>query len=296
MISLYRSPVQYDDVAHTYTLGEKDFKGITGMIGRQLFPGKYANVPEYIIAEKASKGKAIHAEIEMFLNGFTVSDVSDEAMAFAMLNLDVLQSEYIVSDEMNFASPIDIVTSDLYLCDIKTTYALDEDYCSWQLSVYAYLFEVQNPDLQVKGLRAIWLKGSTAKVVDIDRISSEEIKKLLDCEIKGEQYQRPKPDIQLSEVALTKLAQAETAIRQIKQQLKQAEEQSKELRAGLLKIMLDAGVKKYESDDIVLSVKAGYERSSLDAERLKSEQPNIYEEFLKITQVEPSLLIKEKKL
>ena len=137
---------------------------------------------------------------------------------------------------MNFASPIDIVTSDLYLCDIKTTYALDEDYCSWQLSIYAYLFEVQNPDLQVKGLRAIWLKGSTAKVVDVDRISiPEEVKKLLDCEIKGEQYQRPKPDIQLSEVALTKLAQAETAIRQIKQQLKQGRGAEQGTKGGTVK-------------------------------------------------------------
>ena len=93
MDKLIYSPVVYNDIDHTYTLGDTTLKGITGMIGRQLFPDKYSNVPEGLLRSAAEKGKAIHAEIEMLINGFNPSEISDEAMAFSMLDIPVLESE-----------------------------------------------------------------------------------------------------------------------------------------------------------------------------------------------------------
>ena len=87
MDKLIYSPVVYNDIDHTYTLGDTTLKGITGMIGRQLFPDKYSNVPEGLLRSAAEKGKAIHAEIEMLINGFNPSEISDEAMAFSIYNV-----------------------------------------------------------------------------------------------------------------------------------------------------------------------------------------------------------------
>ena len=56
MIELVRSGVVFNEENHTYFLGEKQLKGITGMISRQLFPDKYKAVPEFILKRAAEKG------------------------------------------------------------------------------------------------------------------------------------------------------------------------------------------------------------------------------------------------
>lgn len=59
---------------------------------------------------------------------------------------------------------------------------------SWQLSIYAYLFELQNPLIKVDKLFGIWLRGNKSELVEIERKPDAEVKRLLECEIKGEQF------------------------------------------------------------------------------------------------------------
>lgn len=47
-----KTDVVFNEEDHTYFLGAKELFGITGMIGRQLFPGKYDKIPKHIL-EKA---------------------------------------------------------------------------------------------------------------------------------------------------------------------------------------------------------------------------------------------------
>ena len=49
MIKLVKSPVVFNEENHTYFLGEKQLRGITGMISRQLFPDKYKGVPDHVM-------------------------------------------------------------------------------------------------------------------------------------------------------------------------------------------------------------------------------------------------------
>ena len=100
-------------------------------------------------------------------------------------------NEYTVSDNEYFASNIDCVwekADKISLGDIKTTLHLDEEYLSWQLSIYAYLFEFQNPLIKVDKLFGIWVRGDKHELVEIPRKPDEEVKKLMECEMKGEQY------------------------------------------------------------------------------------------------------------
>ena len=97
-------------------------------------------------------------------------------------NLTPLVNEYLVSDAMSYASSIDIIFDDLTLADIKTTSRLDMEYLSWQLSIYAHLFEMQNPGLKVPRLLAIWLpkpRYGRSMLVDVQRKPIEAIKVLL---------------------------------------------------------------------------------------------------------------------
>ena len=123
------SNVIFDEVAHTYHLNGKKLKGITGTLIPHAIGQKYADVPEHILAEKAKYGKLVHSEIEMYLQGFEPSEPTDEFLAFKKWewysDIKFIQSEFIVSDNENFATPIDAIDGENNLYDWKTTYVLD---------------------------------------------------------------------------------------------------------------------------------------------------------------------------
>ena len=162
------SRVDYDPVSHTYTLDGKQLSGITGVIKDKLFPSYYKDVPEDVLNKAAERGHRIHTAIELFDTCDIPTEDCDELKGYIeeIFSHDFIgrhmASEYVVSDNEQYASAIDKVYADgmggVILADIKTTYKLDTDYVSWQLSVYAYFFSMLNPGIPVSGAYAIWLR------------------------------------------------------------------------------------------------------------------------------------------
>lgn len=192
MCKLNQSWVVFDEGTHTYTLNGKLLSGITGMLSRQLFPDKYKDIPEYILAKAAERGTAIHKDCE-FADATGLPPQTTEGNNYLKLRdgYKVLANEYTVSDNDYFASNIDCVwlkENEISLADIKTTSQLDEEYLSWQLSIYAYLFELQNPHLKVAHLFGCWLRDDIAKLVEVERKTTEDIITLLNCEKEGKKY------------------------------------------------------------------------------------------------------------
>ena len=93
------------------------------------------------------------------------------------------------------------------LGDVKTTYQLDKEYISWQLSIYKYLFNLINPDIEVDKLYAIWVRDG-ATLHEVPEIPQEEVIELLECEREGRQYER-------KDVATTQDEKAITVVRQM---------------------------------------------------------------------------------
>lgn len=152
MYKLKKSDVVFYPATHTYiTPAGRMLDGITGMLSRQLFPGKYDGIDEETMRNAAERGSFIHSVCEL-VDSLGVEHESPEAIGYKELKetyaLKHEESEYLVSDNEHFASCIDKVYRDgestFTLADIKTTYKLDKEYVRWQLSVYAYLFERQN--------------------------------------------------------------------------------------------------------------------------------------------------------
>ena len=156
-------------------------------------------------------------------------------------------------------------------------------------------FELQNPHLKAGKLKAIWLRGNKAEIVELPRIPVSEISRLLACEIMGERFEPLRPNLANADGMMAKLGEAEKTVLRIKKELARAEEESKKLKSGLLKIMQEAGINKYEGNGLILTVKKGYERQSIDSAKLKEELPEVYGRYLKTTEVAPSLTIKETK-
>lgn len=169
-MKLIKSQVIFNPDEHTYMLGDKELSGITSVISRQLFPDKYRDVPEDVLRKAAERGTMIHSICEL-VDDMGITHDSDEAQGYKELKDDwglrYECSEYLVSDNERYASCIDKVyrenETDFTLGDIKTTYVLDKESVRWQLSIYAYFFELQNPGCNAVRLIGIWLRGKTMR-------------------------------------------------------------------------------------------------------------------------------------
>lgn len=184
-IELKQSAVIFNEVDHTYNYLGSFLSGVTSLLHRTLFADKYNGISAEVLAKAAAYGHNIHEQIEL-VDTLGVESQTPAVQAYlqmkADLNLTTLANEYIVSDEQYIASSIDIVFDDLTLADIKTTSRLDIEYLSWQLSMYAYLFELQNPGLKVPRLLAIWLpkpQYGSPNIVEVPRKSKDALKVLL---------------------------------------------------------------------------------------------------------------------
>lgn len=296
MIKLVESQVAFNQEEHTYSLGGIALKGITGMIKSQLFPDMYKDIPQWILDRAAERGTMVHESIELFDAGFEPKDTTPELESYKRIKreneLTTLANEYIVTDREHFASAIDLVLckgDDVILADLKTTYTLDKEYVRWQLSIYAYLFELQNPELKVSKLYALWLRDDKSEFAEVKRVESDTIKDLLQCEVEGRKFNAPagRADNMPSEIK-----QAEKAVYTLVQQIKELEAQKKALSQGLLKLMQKHGVKTYKGDYITLSRKAASTREDIDKAMLKKEYPEAYAACMKITNISESLQIR----
>lgn len=186
MIQLTNSRVAFDKEAHIYSLDGKVLKGITTLIKTRLFPEMYTDVPESILQRAAARGTKIHDLCEIYDSigeGCEQVEVKDYIDIVTKNNLRHLATEYIVTDGETFASGIDKVyevsDSEVILADLKTTYKLKTEYVTWQLSIYKYLFERQNPGIKVKAIYAIWLKEGKSELVELTAYDAALIEKLL---------------------------------------------------------------------------------------------------------------------
>lgn len=295
MIQLIDSQVAFNQEEHMYSLNGMTLKGITGMIKSQLFPDMYKDIPQYILDKAAERGTMVHESIELFDAGFEPKVTIPELESYKRIKreneLTTLANEYIVTDREHFASAIDLVLckgDDIILTDIKTTYSLDKEYVRWQLSIYAYLFELQNPELKVSKLYALWLRDDKSEFVEVKRVEFDTIKDLLQCEVEGRKFNT----ISMADNMPSEIKQAEKVIYTLVQRIKELNAQKDKLSKGLLKLMQDNDVKTYKGEYITLSRKAASTREDVDKKKLKEEYPEVYAACMKITNISESLQIR----
>ena len=302
MYKLKKSKVVFYPATHTYVTPDgRMLDGITGMISRQLFPSKYDGVDEETMRNAAERGSFIHSVCEL-VDSLNIEHESPEAMGYKELKdtygLRHEESEYLVSDNVHFASCIDKVYRDgestFTLADIKTTYKLDKEYVRWQLSIYAYLFERQNPGTKVLHLYAIWLRGERHALVEVERIPDDVVVSLMEHEVGGEQFTNPYAPSVTDTSLPEKYAAMEDAIAEIDRQYKYWSEKKKELADGVKFEMQNAGVSKWVGDRVSFTRKEDSEREDFDKKRFAADYPDLYKAYLIKTKVSGSVILKVK--
>jgi len=211
--------------------------------------------------------------------------LSAEGHQYITLDIDALESEYLVSDNSSYASSIDIVGKDLTLYDIKTNRAgIDKEYVRWQLSIYAYLFEMQNPELKVKALKGIWLSEDRAEVVEVERIDDNIIQELLEVDSMGLDFINPfTVTTTLDEDNLSVLYETEEKLSQLLEMSKQLEEVKKKTLESIKVSLEEQGLTSFENERIKITLVGDSEKTTFDSKKFKESHPELYSEFTKVS-------------
>ena len=303
-IELRDSGVLFNKELHEYWLGDKQLSGITGMLQRQLFPDEFEGIPGNLLQDAARYGTEVHESIEAF-DTFWLNDGTQEVQDYISLcneyGLVHERSEYTVTDGESWASNIDKVyrTSDdtFSLGDIKTygTMASEKiEKARWQLSIYAYFFELQNTGARVEKLFIIHLRNKArtdgtfdhrAEILPVERIPSEICKELLDADLQGKQFVNP---YSIPE----KYKEQESYIRQLIQTKNETEAELSRLKSEILCDMEAVGARTWETGTMRLTRKMPGVRVSFNAAKFKEDHPEIdFKPYERKSNVSGSLLI-----
>lgn len=287
--------VSFDAENHVYTLQNGEVLiGITCVLNKFISPNKYDNVPAEVLERAKVRGSAIHADIACYIDGFGGA-YTPEVKAFAEWAGNAeLYSECLVSDGIRYASAIDVVRhlgdNQVHLYDIKTTSVVDEDYCRWQLSIYAYFMHIAGFD--VVGASVLHIKNGTIKELPVVLVSCDSVKSMLQAYAGGEEWKNPHVGDALPEEVANNICIIDQTISGLKEQLKYAEGQMEVFKARLLEKMRELELTAIKTENIAISIKNAYQRTSIDSKKLKEQYPEIAKECEKVTEVAESLTIK----
>lgn len=283
--------VFFDDITHSYLLDDSFYlMGVTSLMKKHGLSADYTGISDEVLAKAAERGSKGHKEIENYIKGNKYKPTTI-TKSFQALNLNVMESEFLVSDNEVVASMIDIVLDDYSLVDIKFTSQLHIKALQWQLSIYAYLLESYY-NIKVPRIYALHFnKQNKAAMVEIERISDWQVSELLTAEREGRIYDPLPAPATTADKAIMELHNLTTYIDNLKRQIKEAESKKQELQDAFLQQMEKDGTKSIVTDFCKITYVAESYRDGVDTKLLKQEQPQIFEQYKKITVVKPSVRI-----
>ena len=170
--------VEYDDSTHSYIVDGIEVPSVTQLLKRR-FGGKYDGIPKAVLENAARLGTMIHEAIEEAEKGDTDTyeppeEVKDEYRSYRFLKkqygFTCIGNEILVliphKGEIIAAGRMDMLVSSREgktgVADIKRTSVLDENYLSYQLTLYALgLKHITGTEAEFG--RCIWLRKTERK-------------------------------------------------------------------------------------------------------------------------------------
>ena len=290
--------IKFNEELHKYTLDNKELISVTTLLSKHGLSTNYDNVDPNILKNKAKFGSDIHKELERYLHGrITYQELSKISKTAIDLLKDftIIESERMVYNDL-IAGTMDLLALDnhsneITLIDFKTTYELNVNSVSWQLSLYQYLYGAS-----IERLSVIWLDKSINSFVikDIPMKSKEMVEKLIECERKGELY------IEAMEIIPNDIkdvvAQTFSEYEVLTQRLKELEEQKTTFVEIIKGAMKENGIKTFENDYLKITyvepqVRVSYDyKKYLELNNIKLDEQDL-DEIRKETHVKDSVRI-----
>ena len=308
-LKLKQSPVLFDREKHEYWLPNKEdgtltpLSGITRLLEKHL-GSNYDQVPSYILKSSKEYGSRVHEIVELFTM-LGINDNSVELSDFISLcekeDVKVELSEYLVSDNKQYASSIDLVarvSANVFdLIDLKTYHDFNEDKLlkvRFQLSIYRRFFLMQNPGAKIRRLAVMIIRNKQKKSGEFDHkvhfreiepIPDEIIDDLFETDQKGEIFNNP---FSVPEDVISKVS----SIKSLLQIKKNAEEKLDILKKEVLQKMEEAQIRRWVTEEASLTRKLPTTRTSFSLADFKKANPDINTEpYMRVTDVAGCLVI-----
>lgn len=299
--------VEFFPFGHRYLLDGKVFLiGVTSLMKKHGLSPDYTGIDQEVLSHAADLGTQAHEMIEAYVEGRTVSEIP-LITSFRKLGLNICRTEFLVTDEETVASSIDLLNSvggnQFEIIDMKRTSSVHKDALRWQLGIYKYLFLLANPWAEVVGCYCLPIKkgnkdnilaDTCGQLVEIKPASEAEVKALLQAEREGAIYSPVTQEVAIDEMSMSlltsqlrKIAETEAVLKQLNAALDQTKE-------AIHQEMLDRGIDKYETADVVISVRRATVQERFDSKAFKEADPETYAKFTKQSPVKGSITIKLK--
>lgn len=292
------SGIRLTDEHRYFDANNKEYFGITGLLSKHITKTDFSAIDPMILQIAIHYGSSVHKGIETLEQHGVIEneDIYPEMNSYIKLKedsgLDVLTVEYIVSDFLRYASPIDIlgvINNKVCIIDTKTTSVLNKTSVAWQLSIYKYLFSLVNPTIEIGGLYCLYFKDRACTLVDLSHMEVPvcEVESLFEAEALGTLYGEV-VSMEHSfnqEVALELITQIDGLLRDINILKEEVSKRDDELRS-----MVESMPPFSINNDIFRLTKIRDSvRTSIDTTKLKKDLPDIAEKYKKETVVKGGL-------
>jgi hypothetical protein len=269
---------------HTYWLEKKKIPiSVTQLLKKHGLSPSYAGVSAEMLNAKAERGNLIHKEVEDFINngemGFT-PEFYDFLKIVEELQLLEMQSEVIVNSD-KLAGKADIMARRIVdgkkikvLADVKTTAVAHKESVRWQLSLLEHLDGVDYDEFY------LILLGENSKPIALERITKQEVERLLECENKGEPY-----------TACTLADELMKELQEVESEYQTAKNKRENLTERLLAEMEKQKVITAETDLVRVTYTPTSSKSSFDQKAFAKAEPEMVAKFTKQVPVKASVRI-----
>jgi hypothetical protein len=190
--------MKFDEQKHEYERNGTVYTSVTQLLKKYGLSANYDGIPQDVLTKAANKGKNIHKNLELYINGDksmlgTVNEVDmfDNYVKTRGIDLAMTKSEQMVYDDnYKIAGTVDIQYadgSDSIVADFKTTSQLHIDAVAWQLSIYNYL--LSKGDVMTyyfNKLKVFHYTGTKLYVKDVYLVDFDAVKQLLDANLRGD--------------------------------------------------------------------------------------------------------------
>ena len=306
--------IEFEEKDHIYTVnGEIAGISVTELLAKHGLAPDYSGINKQKLRESADKGKEVHKDLEDVLNIAAYKPKTEQGKHFAEWvkeNLDCGVGEQKLAYEYKgliIAGTADIMAiakdKTLIVADHKNTAKFHREYVSWQVSILDYFArklgreKVNGKILGWKGAKEFYCfhydpKTGEMKVYELEKIADEEIERLIECEYNNEIYQRAvlviDPELE------QKYLLAEEKFMEFEKQAKELQNARDELRAELLKLFEQQGIKSWKSRDgkLLVTYVAPTEQLREDSTKLKTKYPQVFTECQKLSKVKAQIRVK----
>lgn len=306
--------VTFYPFTHTYLLDDgKRLIGVTELLKKHGLSVNYSRIDDAVLKHAADLGTAAHQAIEDYCNGEFVPD-TPLIKSFRKLGLDVISTEYLVTDYEVVASSIDLVSkvddSTVDLIDMKRTSSVHKDALAAQLGFYKVFFEAINPNIKVrncyclpikKGNADDILKDTCGNLVKIEPMDAEKVKAVLQAEKDGQIWTDDGEDVNAKQVAniiegfmSVGFGDSVKLLADLQAQVKSVEDEIAEAKEAIYQEMLAKDVDKVSVGGVTITLKRPYQSAKFDSKSFKADHPDLADEYTKVSEVKGNITIKTK--